>query len=373
MNINKLNRIAIVSSVLFLSVSSIYSVRCFAEETQTQTNAQPTEQPSTPTTTTTTTKSDDSAAPAPAETTDQTQVTADEQSNAPAQTASEEQPEIKDPFEKFNRAMFWFNDKLDTYILKPVATFYNTIMPRPLNEGVHNFFLNVGNLPNIANDILQFNFYQMANDMWRFGVNTTIGIGGLFDVGSRIGLNPYVNDFGLTLAMWGYKNSNYLVLPFFGPYTVRDGIGIPVDYYVFSIYPHIHPQRTRYVVYGLGVIDRRAQLLQFQEVLEEASIDKYVFTRNAYLQRRAYQIEDNQHRGYADQLAAKETEESAVPDNTVIETGSGENIGVESASPENTSTETKATATENATTENATTETKATENAIQKMQILKRK
>ena len=217
-----------------------------------------------------------------------------------ATTNVEDDTTTKDPFEKFNRPMFSFNEKLDKFILKPIATLYNAIMPRPLNEGVHNFFLNIGNLPTIANDILQFNFYQMANDTWRLGINTTVGIGGLFDVAGRIGLKPYANDFGLTLATWGYEHSNYLVLPFFGPNTFRDGMGIPVDYYVFSIYPHIKPYRTRYALYGLGVVDRRAQLLQYQSVLEEISLDKYVFVRNAYMQRRAYQIEQNQHLSYSD-------------------------------------------------------------------------
>lgn len=227
--------------------------------------------------------------------------------NAPAQTAAEEQPEVKDPHEGFNRAMFTFNEKLDKFVLKPIATVYNAIMPKPLNEGVHNFFLNIGNLPNIANDILQFNFYQMASDTWRLGINTTIGIGGLFDVAGRIGLKPYANDFGLTLATWGYKNSNYLVLPFFGPNTIRDALGIPVDYYGFSIYPHIRSWKARYEIYGLSVIDRRAQLLQYQEVFEEVSLDKYIFVRNAYMQRRAYQIEQNQHLGHADQLSQNTT------------------------------------------------------------------
>ena len=207
---------------------------------------------------------------------------------------------VKDPLEKFNRAMFTFNDKLDIYLVKPIATFYNAIIPKPLNQGIHNVFLNIGNLPNIANDILQFNFYQMANDMWRLGINTTIGIGGLFDIAGRMGLEPYENDFGLTLASWGYKNSSYLVLPFLGPNTIRDGIGIPVDYYVFSIYPHIKPYKTRYAILGLYVIDRRAQLLQYQTVMEEVSLDKYVFVRNAYMQRRVYKIEQNQHLSFAD-------------------------------------------------------------------------
>jgi phospholipid-binding lipoprotein MlaA len=213
-------------------------------------------------------------------------------------------PATRDPLEKFNRGIFTFNDKVDTYVLKPIATFYNTIMPKPLNEGIHNAFSNVGELPTIANDILQLNFYQMANDMWRFAINTTIGVGGLFDIASRIGLKYYANDFGLTLANYGWKNSTYLVLPFFGPSTIRDTVEIPVDYYGFSVYPRIRSESTRYQIYGVGIVDRRAQLLQYQDVLEEVAIDKYVFMRNAYMQRRAHQIQETQHLGYRDQQAA---------------------------------------------------------------------
>ncbi len=223
---------------------------------------------------------------------------------AAAQTPADDDavpaPVVKDPYEGFNRAMFTFNDKLDTYIMKPIARAYNAIMPRPLNDGVHNFFTNIGNLPTIANDLLQANFFQAANDSWRLVINTTIGVGGLFDVAERMKLKPYKNDFGLTLAKWGYRDSNYLVLPFFGPNTPRDGIGIPVDYFAFSIYPYIDNTKTRYAIYGLGVVDKRAQLLRFQGVMDEASVDKYVFQRNAYMQHRAYQIDQNDHRTYAD-------------------------------------------------------------------------
>src|SRR3990167_11456771 len=202
---------------------------------------------------------------------------------------------MADPYEGYNRFMFSFNDKVDIIIVKPIATVYNAIVPRPLNQGIHNFFNNLNNLPTIANDLLQFHFYQAANDSWRLVVNTTIGIGGLFDVASRINLSPYSNDFGLTLARWGYKNSNYFVVPFFGPSTIRDGIGIPVDYYAFTIYPRIHQDSIRYTLYGVGVIDRRAQLLKIQPMMEEIAIDKYIFFRNAYIQYRTYQIEQNQH------------------------------------------------------------------------------
>ena len=202
-----------------------------------------------------------------------------------------------DPNKNFNRAMFVFNEQLDRIILKPIASLYNIIIPKPLNQGIHNFFNNINTLPTIANDILQLHLYQMMNDSWRLVINTTIGIGGLFDMASRMNLKFYSNDFGLTLARWGYQNSNYFVLPFFGSSTVRDGIGLPVDYFVLSIYPHIYPKRARYALYGLGVINRRAQLLKVEPVLAEVAIDKYVFARDAYLQRRTYQIDMNQHLG----------------------------------------------------------------------------
>jgi phospholipid-binding lipoprotein MlaA len=162
----------------------------------------------------------------------------------------------------------------------------------------------LGQLPTVANDILQLNFYQAMNDSWRFVINSTVGIGGLFDVASRIGLKYYANDFGLTLAIWGWRDSTYLVLPLFGPNTIRDVVEIPVDYY-FSVYPYLRPPSRSWQLYGLGIIDRRAQLLQFQSVFEQAAIDKYVFTRNAYLQRRAYQIEENRRIGYRGQTSCQ--------------------------------------------------------------------
>ncbi|HSW93791.1 MAG TPA: VacJ family lipoprotein [Gammaproteobacteria bacterium] len=203
----------------------------------------------------------------------------------------------KDPYEPFNRIMYHFNDFLDHAVLKPVATFYNKIMPKPLNKGIKNFFSNVDTVPTVANDVLQGNIYQGANDGWRLVINSTVGILGFFDVASNMGLEPNKEDFGLTLAQWGYTKSNYLVLPFFGPSTPRDAFGLPVDYYLFSIYPHITPRAARYEIYGLGVVARRADLLSYENVMEQASIDKYAFLRDAYLQRRAYLIQRNKELG----------------------------------------------------------------------------
>lgn len=230
-------------------------------------------------------------------------------------------PECRDRFEKVNRAVFKFNDVLDTMFLRPVATLYNKIMPRPLNRGIHNFFNNIYTVPTIANDLLQLNIYQAMNDTWRLGINTTIGIGGLFDVASCMGLEPYTNDFGLTLATWGWCNSEYVVIPFWGPNTFRDGLGMPVDYYAFSVWPRIHPPRKRYELYALSVIDARAQLLSMQSLLDEVAYDKYIFVRNAYMQRRAFQIEENKRRGCVDRYCPPCAEEKPCDTEACIEAG----------------------------------------------------
>jgi phospholipid-binding lipoprotein MlaA len=212
---------------------------------------------------------------------------------APTTTHTETTSPADDPLEPFNRSMFSFNEFIDRIFLKPVAKFYNDVIPKPIRMGVSNFYDNINMLPTIAYDVLQGQFHQGVNDVWRFAVNSTIGVYGLIDVASVINLKKNQQDFGLTLAKWGYKNSTYIVLPFWGPRTLRDVVGMPIDYFAFSIYPHIHPKRDRYIVYGIGVLDTRARLLQFQSVYETAALDKYTFVRDAYLQRRAYLIDAN--------------------------------------------------------------------------------
>jgi len=210
-----------------------------------------------------------------------------------AQTPLNETQTTNDPLEKVNRVMFHFNDFLDAVILKPVATLYIKIVPKPIVKGITNIYANIDTIPTVCNDVLQGNLYQATSDSWRFAINSSVGILGFFDVATDIGLEPNKEDFGLTLARWGFTNSTYLVLPFFGPSSFRDLIGLPVDYYAFSIYPYINPTRTRYAVYGVGVVSRRADLLHFQSVFDQAAVDKYVFLRDAYLQRRAYLMERN--------------------------------------------------------------------------------
>lgn len=217
---------------------------------------------------------------------------------AVANTTHGTQNTTNDPYERLNRNVFKFNDFMDTYFLKPVATLYNKIVPKPLNKGIHNFYSNLGELHTIGNDVIQLHFAQSLNDMWRFAINSTIGVGGLFDVAERMQLPYYSNDFGLTFAHYGWVDSNYFVVPFWGPSTIRDTASMPVDYWTFEVYPYIYPYWKRYALYGIGVIDRRAQLLRYQSLFEAAAVDKYVFIRNAYLQRRRHEIEENNQLGF---------------------------------------------------------------------------
>lgn len=223
------------------------------------------------------------------------------------QAADEQVVVYPDPYEHFNRDTFAFNDFWDRNLLKPVAKVYRTIMPTPLRQGVTNFFRNLNTLSTIANDILQFNFYQMANDSWRMAINTTVGIGGLFDVASRIGLNYYENDFGMTLAKYGWENSNYLVIPFYGSYTLRDGVSMPVDFFLLSAYQFIDDDLLRYGLYAVGVVNTRADALKYENLLQAAAVDKYAFVRNAYMQHRAEQIRKNQNLSASDQQESKES------------------------------------------------------------------
>ena len=152
-----------------------------------------------------------------------------------AQAAS---PAERDPWEGFNRAVFTFNDTLDFYVLKPVATGYDKAMPDPLQDGVTNFFNNVGEIRTIFNDLLQLKLKQAGLDTTRFIVNTTVGVFGFIDIGSRIGLDRHDEDFGQTLGYWGVGSGPYLVLPLLGPNTLRDSAGFSPDF------PGLHAGRV---------------------------------------------------------------------------------------------------------------------------------
>lgn len=196
-----------------------------------------------------------------------------------------------DPYEPFNRRVHDFNMAFDATMLKPPAKLYKAIIPAPIRTGVNNFYMNINMITTVANDLLQADLSYALKDTWRFLINSTLGIGGLFDVADRFGLPSHSNDVGLTLAKWGYKNSSYLVIPFLGPSTFRDGAGMLVEYTVLSPYPYIHYDNyvVLYSLAALRFVDLRAQYLETDQVLAEA-LDKYTFLRDAYLQNRNYRI-----------------------------------------------------------------------------------
>lgn len=193
----------------------------------------------------------------------------------------------QDPYEHFNRKVFAFNMAVDKAFFRPVAKTYDTILPWQLKKGVHNFFHNFGDVSSMANTILQLDFPQAIADLARVMINTTVGIGGLFDVATYLGVERRVEDFGLTLARWGSRNTPYLVLPFIGPSTMRDAIGLPIDYLILTPWIYIEPPALRNSIGGLYLIQRRAALLLGDKLVEQA-FDPYVFVRDAYLQRREF-------------------------------------------------------------------------------------
>lgn len=195
-----------------------------------------------------------------------------------------------DPFEHTNRKIYAFNNVIDKAIIKPITQGYNYIVPNPAQKCVSNFFSNVGDVSNIVNDILQLNVPWALTDTWRVITNTTIGIGGLFNVASKLGLPNHHEDFGLTLAHWGMDPMPFIMIPFLGPSTIRDAIGIPVNWAldptIFVFNSMIFNDFQGYGLTALHIINIRDALLASDKLREE-SFDPYVFVRDAYLQHRA--------------------------------------------------------------------------------------
>lgn len=194
-----------------------------------------------------------------------------------------------DPYESFNRASFRLNQKLDDWILHPIAKGYKKITPEFAQTGVHNFFSNLGEVPTIFNDFAQLNTYDAINDTWRLFINSTFGIVGFFDVASYMGLPKHQLDFGLTLAKWGYTQSSYLVLPLLGPGTVREAFAFPINT-VTSVSFYIQEDKIKYGLHVFKLIDLRAKLLAYQNLYDQLALDPYIFMRDTYLQHREYQI-----------------------------------------------------------------------------------
>lgn len=199
--------------------------------------------------------------------------------------------EEADPWQGFNRAMFAFNDVTDRYLLRPLAKGYVFVTPRFVRKGVDNVFDNVTEVPNILNGVLQGKGKQAANDTGRFLVNSTVGLAGLFDVAQHMGLAENDGeDFGQTLAVWGVGQGPYIVLPFFGPSTLRDSLATPVNIYS-DPRAYIDHVPTRNTVSGFSLLNTRANLLDLERHITG---DRYTFIRDAYLQRRQFLIHDGE-------------------------------------------------------------------------------
>ena len=241
----------------------------------------------------------------------------------------------RDPFEPFNRAVYSFNETLDRAILEPVAKGYRAVLPQFLRSSVSNFFGHLGDIMVAVNNVLQGKFTRAYTDFGRIAINTTLGVGGLFDVASEAGIEKNVEDFGQTLGWWGAGDGAYLVLPLLGPSTTRDAVGRVGDYFTDPV-NYVDPTRAANLLRGTRVVNLRAELLGASTVLQTAALDPYEFVRDAYLQRRRNLVYDGappidrsefsdpppQPRSSAPRVAPTQTSSYA----TVLITSSGETV-----------------------------------------------
>jgi phospholipid-binding lipoprotein MlaA len=197
-------------------------------------------------------------------------------------------PQAFDPWEGFNRRVHTFNNAVDRAVAKPLAKAYMAVVPRPIRLGVSNFFSNLGQPLTMVNSLLQGRPKQAAQTLGRFALNTTLGIGGIFDPATEADLPRYDEDFGQTLGQWGWKRSRYVEVPFFGPRTVRDLFGMAGDAN-FGLLRGVEEDKVRVFLQGLQLVDVRTQLLSV-DAMREGAADDYSLVRDAWLQRRNYQI-----------------------------------------------------------------------------------
>ncbi|MBT8583245.1 VacJ family lipoprotein [Polynucleobacter paneuropaeus] len=201
-------------------------------------------------------------------------------------------PSPDDPWEPFNRSVFEFNEGLDKYVLKPVVSGYRFVLPEFIREGIYNFFSNYNDIYTALNNLLQGKPDYAFNDLMRVVVNTTMGLGGLIDLATPGGLEKHKEDFGQTFGVWGIPSGPYVVLPFFGPSSVRDTFGTVADLETDYLFKYIPNVGLRNSLTGLRVVNARNTYYEAGDLLDGAAIDKYSFLRDAYIQRRKYQINE---------------------------------------------------------------------------------
>ncbi len=195
----------------------------------------------------------------------------------------------RDPLEPMNRNVTKFNEGVDSVVLKPAATVYKQVIPPIVRTGVSNFFGNLSDAWSFVNSALQFKFQNAAENFMRLNVNTVFGLGGILDVASEMNIERHREDFGQTLGRWGVPAGPYIVLPLLGPSTLRDTIALPVDRKADPL-SYFSPVEVRNSLNVLRLVDVRSNLLRVGGVIDEAALDKYTFTREAYLQKRRAEI-----------------------------------------------------------------------------------
>ncbi len=201
----------------------------------------------------------------------------------------------KDPLEGINRGIYKFNDVTDKYAMKPVATAYKAITPTPVRKGFNNFFNNLGSITTVLNDLLQLKFANAFTDAGRFIINSTFGLAGFVDVAGMDGIAQRKEDFGQTLGYWGVGNGPYLVLPILGASTLRDAGGLVFDTVTTDPITYTHnigEVRLHNQLRAAQLVDKRTELLDAKDIVDDASLDPYAFMRDAYLQRRESLIAD---------------------------------------------------------------------------------
>ena len=199
-------------------------------------------------------------------------------------------PSRTDPFEPFNRAMFEVNEVVDGHFVKPIAEAYVQYTPEPIRTVIANFFGNIDDLFIGINNVLEGNGNRAGDDFGRVLLNSTFGLGGIFDLASMMGIEKHNQDFGITFGKWGIEQGPYLFVPLFGPTTVRDGTGTVIRYFLGPVTYIITDVPVRNIVYGVGYANVRSQALETEKVVDTAAIDKYRFIRNAYLRARQAQV-----------------------------------------------------------------------------------
>lgn len=246
-----------------------------------------------------------------------------------------------DPYEGFNRAMFRFNDKADQYVLRPVARGYQKITPKPARTAIGNFFNNLRDANSFASNLLRGNVKNAGYDFMRVAVNSTFGLGGLINIADAAGMQNNKNTLGDTFASWGWKNSNYLVVPLAGPSTVRDTLGSAIST-VYSAERGLIPnENVRYPLNALNVVSRREGMLELTDTLDQMALDKYIVTRDAYMALRNKQLGNplpeteelpDPEAGGGD-LAASAPEAAAAPPQEAEHSGSPNAASAASVSP----------------------------------------